>query len=164
MQLTKNFTLKEMTKSYTATRLGIENTPNEEEIKNLLYLCETVSQPCRNALGRINVNSAFRCKELNDAVGSSDRSFHKRGYGKDMEADSEDISNFDLLLYIYENLEFSELIAEYFDKDDQEAGWVHVAHEKGNTKKVLKLKDKEHHYKVVTIGYLKELFSSNSRS
>ena len=159
IRLTKNFTLKEMTKSPTAIRLGIDNTPNEEEIENLRYLCETISQPCRDELGRINVNSGYRGKKLNDAVGSSDRSFHRPGCAEDIEADDEDVSNFDLLLWIYENLEFTELIAEYFNKDDKEAGWVHVAHQKGNNKKVLKLKDKDHHYKVVTIEYLKELYA-----
>jgi len=159
MQLSKNFTLKEMCKSFMALRLDIDNTPDEQEIKNLIYLTQTISQPCRDKFGRINVNSGFRCKLLNDAVGSSDTSFHRIGCGEDIEADSKEVSNLELLIYIHENLPYTELIAEHFDKDDDEAGWVHVAKQKGNSRKVLKLKDKDHHYKVVTIDYIKKLYS-----
>jgi len=157
MQLSKNFTLKEMCKSSMALRLDIDNTPNEKEIQNLIYLTENISQPCRDRFGRINVNSGFRCKKLNDAVGSTDASFHKIGCAEDIEAEL--YSNLELLVYIHENLPYTELIAEHFDKEDGEAGWVHAAIQKDNPKKTLKLKDKDHHYKVVTIDYIKKLYS-----
>jgi len=161
MQLTANFSLAEMCKSYTAQRLGIKNTPNEKEIENLEYLCINISQPCRDHFGRIDTNSAFRCKELNEspAIGSSDKSFHPQGCGQDMEANNPKVSNFELLLWIHENLPYTELIAEYFDINDKKAGWVHVAKKKGDNRKMLKLKDKDHHYKRVTIEYIKELYS-----
>lgn len=158
MQLTTNFSVKGMCRSYTAQRLGIDNTPNEQQIKNLIYFCEQIAQPCRDKFGRIDVNSGFRCKALNDAIGSSDRSFHPQACAGDLEPHSKDVSNFELLLYIYENCEFTELIAEYFDKDDKEAGWVHAAIKKGDGRKMLKLKDEQHNYQVVTIEYLKELY------
>jgi len=157
MQLTKNFTSQEMSKSYTAQRFGIDNTPNAEQVENLQYLCDVICQPCRDEFGRINVNSAFRGAALNKIMGSSNRSFHPLGCAGDLEA--EEYSNIELLIYIYDNLPFTELIAEYFDKDDERAGWVHVAAKEGDDRKLLKLKDKQHNYQIVTIEYLKELYA-----
>ena len=158
MKLTKNFTLKELTKSYTAQRLGINNKPNTEQTRNLSYLAEKILQPCRDEFGRIDILSGFRCKLLNDAVGSSDTSFHRHGQASDIEAHDEDVSNFELLLWIHENLPYTELIAEHFGKEDGKAGWVHCAISRNTTHKLLKLKDKDHNYKVVTIEYLKDLY------
>lgn len=158
MKLSKNFTLNEYCKSDTATRLGIDNIPTEEHIKNMKYHCETTSQPARNHFGRIRTTSGYRSKELCIAIGSSERSNHAIGCADDSEVVDENVSNFEYLLWIYENCEFKELIAEYFDKDDNKAGWVHKSSQKGNNKRVLKLKDKNHNYSVVTIEYLKELY------
>ena len=159
MNLSNNFTLKEMCKSATATRLGINNTPTEQHIRNLKELCIHVLQPARNKLGRLGVNSGYRSPELCNAVGSNPRSNHAFGLAGDIEPLLDGVSNFDLLLWIYNNCEFKELIAEFFDKDDEDAGWVHVAYQAGNNKGILKLKDKDHNYTVVTIDYLKELYS-----
>ena len=61
MNLSANFTLKELTKSDTATRLGLDNTPDEETIENLKLLCEKVLQPVREHFGKsVTVNSAYR--------------------------------------------------------------------------------------------------------
>ena len=159
MKLSDNFTLKEMVKSATAVRLGIDNTPSEQNIQALKNLCTGVLQPARLALGRISVNSGYRSPELCTAVGSNPRSNHAFGFAGDVEADENGVSNFDLLLWVYENCEFKELIAEYFDSEEEDAGWVHAAYQDGNNKGVLKLKDKDHNYTVVTIDYLKELYS-----
>lgn len=158
MRLSKNFTLKELTKSSTAVRLGIDNTPNEQQIENLKDLCYNILQPVRNEFGRIAVNSGFRKPELCTAIGSSPRSNHAFAYAADIEPSIEGVSNFEVLLWIYENLEFKELIAEYFDKDDEDAGWVHVAYQDGNNLKQLKLKDKDHNYQIVSIDYMKKLY------
>ena len=48
MKLSKHFSLKEMTKSGTAARLGLDNTPNEEQIENLKALCENILEPLRD--------------------------------------------------------------------------------------------------------------------
>ena len=50
MELSKSFTLNELTKSQEATRLGIDNIPNEEEIQNLKILCEKILQPDRKSV------------------------------------------------------------------------------------------------------------------
>ena len=158
MKLSNNFTLKEMCKSATAVRLGIDNTPTEQNMQGLKNLCIGVLQPARLALGRISVNSGYRSPELCKAIGSNSRSNHAFGFAGDVEPEVDGVSNFDLLLWIYENCEFKELIAEYFDSGDEDAGWVHVAYQEGNNKGVIKVKDKEHNYRVVSIDYLKMLY------
>ena len=158
MKLTNDFTLNEMTRSSVASRLGIANVPTYDQIQNLKELCIEILQPARDHFGRININSGFRSPELCRAIGSNEHSNHAFGLAADIEADSQNVYNFDLLLWIYQNCEFKELIAEFFDKDDPRAGWVHVAYQRGNNKRQLKLKDKTHNYEHVEIEYLKKLY------
>lgn len=159
MQLSKNFSLSEFTKSSTAVRLEIENIPTKRHIENMKYLCEKITQPARDHFGSINISSGYRSKELCLAIGSSVTSFHAIGCADDSEVKAPEVSNFEYLLWIYENCDFTELIAEYFDEDDNKAGWVHSAIQKGReNERTLKLKDKDHNYEVVTIEYLKELY------
>lgn len=69
MNLSANFTLKELTKSDTATRLGLDNTPDEQALENLKTLCEMVLQPVREHFGKsVTVNSGYRSPESNAAV------------------------------------------------------------------------------------------------
>jgi hypothetical protein len=64
MNLSANFTLKELTKSDTATRLGLDNTPDDEALENLKTLCEKVLQPVRDHFGKsVTVNSGYRSPE-----------------------------------------------------------------------------------------------------
>ena len=84
MQLTPNFTLEELTASATAARLGIDNTPNAVEISNLRRLAYML-QELRNMFGvPIFINSGFRNKELNQAVGSSSSSQHLKACAADI--------------------------------------------------------------------------------
>ena len=77
MKLSANFTLAKMTKSETALRLGMENTPNEQQIASLQLLCEKVLQPVRDYYGMgVKVNSGFRHPDVNKAVGGSATSHH----------------------------------------------------------------------------------------
>ena len=71
MELTRNFTLSELTKSDTAIRKGINNNPNAEQIEKLKTLCEKILQPVRDHFGRVKVTSGFRSPELCQAIGSS---------------------------------------------------------------------------------------------
>ena len=74
MQLTKNFSLHEFTKSNTAARRGIDNNPTAEHIHNLVELCEHVLQPLRDAIGKsIRISSGYRSAELNEAIGGASR-------------------------------------------------------------------------------------------
>ena len=84
MQLTANFTLEEFTRSTAADRLGIDNTPNPQEIANIRRLCVEILQPARLALGPIQISSGFRSKALNKAVGGVSDSAHRLGFAADV--------------------------------------------------------------------------------
>jgi hypothetical protein len=83
--MTPHFTLDELTASETAERNGWDNTPNEQELANLQRLAEFL-EDVKEALGGkpIMVNSAFRNKQVNDAVGSKDSSQHRVGCAVDI--------------------------------------------------------------------------------
>jgi uncharacterized protein YcbK (DUF882 family) len=83
--LSANFTLEELTRSETADRNGWDNTPNEQEIANLKRLAALLQQ-VKTAVGGkpVMVNSGFRSKKVNDAVGSRDTSQHRLGCAADI--------------------------------------------------------------------------------
>jgi zinc D-Ala-D-Ala carboxypeptidase len=85
MNLTKNFTLAEMTFSQTATRNNIRNIPDDQDIKNLKLLCQKILQPLRDNLGKpIKVTSGYRSPILNKAIGGSTNSQHTLGQAADI--------------------------------------------------------------------------------
>ena len=90
MNLSKNFTLKEFTKSSTATRQGIDNTPQDEHLESAKALFENVVQAVREKFGVTRINSGYRGPELNKAVGGSSRSQHCKGQAVDIECDNAD--------------------------------------------------------------------------
>ena len=85
MNLTRNFTLSELTKSDTAIRKGINNNPNAEQIEKLKALCENILQPVRDHFGRVKITSGYRSPELCTAIGSSVNSQHARAEAADFE-------------------------------------------------------------------------------
>lgn len=130
MNLSKNFTLAELTNSHTAKKLGINNKPNEIEIQNLRYLCEKVLQPLRDHFGMpINITVGFRNKALNKAVKGSITSFHCKGCAVDIDNENTELTNKKIFDYIRLNLPYTELIWE--KGSSIEAGWIHVAIVKG---------------------------------
>ncbi len=136
MKLSKNFSLNELTKSQTAIRMGIDNTSNTEQLVNLVVLVQQVLQPCREQFGSISINSGLRVLELNQAIGSSDKSQHINGEAADFEAYL--ISNRRLAEWIEEKLDFDQLILEYPGPDPRD-GWVHCSYKRdgSNRKQVL---------------------------
>ena len=85
MNLTPHFTLDELTASESAERNGWDNTPNDVELENLKRLADTLEQVKAVLGGKpIMVNSAFRSKKVNDAVGSKDTSQHRLGCAADL--------------------------------------------------------------------------------
>lgn len=127
MQLSKNLSLREATKSITALRLGIDNTPEEYEIKNLERIAYGVFQPLRDHFDTpIAVTSGYRSKELNEAIGGSRYSQHITGEALDLDAHVYGgVSNAELFEFIATRLEFDQLIWEF--GDDEEPAWVHVS-------------------------------------
>ena len=128
MILSKNLTLAEVTKSITAKRLGINNTPDDWVTENLRQVAINVFQPLRNAFGTpIYVSSGYRSAELNTAIGGSSRSQHVEGRALDLDADVYGgCTNAQIFNWIKENLEFDQLIWEFGDDDNPD--WVHVSY------------------------------------
>jgi zinc D-Ala-D-Ala carboxypeptidase len=135
MNLSANFTLKELTRSDAATRLGLDNQPNDEALENLKLLCEKVLQPVRDHFGKsVTVNSGYRSPESNAAVGGSRTSDHCKGQACDLEIDG--IPNPELAQWIMDNLDYTQLILEFYTPGgDPNAGWVHVSYDPNNLKK-----------------------------
>lgn len=134
MNLSPNFTLTEMTKSETALRLGIKNEPNEEQLQNMMQLAQKVLQPVRDAFKKgVKVNSGLRVPELNKAVGGSPTSDHTKGQAADIEIPG--VSNYALAKWILENLEFTQVILEFYTRGVPDSGWVHVSYDPKNLKK-----------------------------
>jgi zinc D-Ala-D-Ala carboxypeptidase len=137
MNLTKNFTLEEMTKSETALRYDIDNTPNEQEISSMKLLAEKVLQPVRDHFGKgVKVNSGFRNQDVNQKVGGSRNSDHIRGQACDIEIPG--VPNAELAEWIKDNLEYNQLILEFYTPGVPDSGWVHVSYiPEDNKKQVL---------------------------
>jgi zinc D-Ala-D-Ala carboxypeptidase len=134
MNLTANFTLAEMVKSDTALRHDMDNTLGETEIENLKILCEQVLQPVRDHFKTgVKVNSGFRHPEVNAKVGGSKTSDHCKGQAADIEIPG--IPNADLAVWIMENLDYTQLILEFYTPGVPDSGWVHVSYDPTNLKK-----------------------------
>ena len=135
MKLTENFSLNELTKSQTAERKGINNTPSAEHQENLKSLCEMILQPIRDHFGQVvSVSSGYRSQELCVAIGSSTQSQHAKGQASDFEIFG--VSNKELADYIDQNLDYDQLILEYWKGEDEpNSGWVHCSYTNGNNRK-----------------------------
>ena len=138
MNLSKSFTLNELTKSQEATRLGIDNTPNEEQIQNLKILCENILQPIRDFYGMpVSISSGYRSIALCEAIGSSAKSQHTKGQAADFEIFG--VANKDVAEFIVKNIEYDQCILEFWNENDPNSGWVHCSYSaNGNRKQYLK--------------------------
>ena len=138
MELSKSFTLNELTKSQEATRLGIDNTPSEEHIKNLKILCEKILQPIRDFYGMpVSVSSGYRSAALCETVGSSSKSQHTKGQAADFEIFG--MANKDLADWIVQNLDYDQCILEFWNPEDPNSGWIHCSYnDEGNRKQYLR--------------------------
>lgn len=133
MQLSKNFSLREMTKSETADRFELDNTPPPEAVANLKVLCEKVLQPIRDHYAKtVRVNSGYRAPEVNARVGGSKTSDHCQGQAADIEI--EGVANYDLAKWIVDNLAFRQVILEFYTPGILDSGWVHVSFDARTTK------------------------------
>ena len=134
MKLTANFSLSELTKSQTAERKGIDNTPSPTHQENLKSLCEMVLQPIRDHFGQVvSVSSGYRSPELCAAIGSKSTSQHAKGEAADFEIFG--VSNKELADYINEHLDYDQLILEYWKESDPNSGWVHCSFAEGKNRK-----------------------------
>lgn len=133
MNLTKNFTLSEMTKSETALRHDMDNSPDQTAISNLQALAAHVLQPVRDHYGMgVKVNSGFRHPDVNAKVGGSKTSDHCKGMAADIEIPG--VPNAELAEWIRSNIPFTQVILEFYTQGVPDSGWVHVSYDPINLK------------------------------
>ena len=134
MKLSNNFGLNELIRSQTAERKGIDNTPSAEHQENLKSLCTNVLQPIRDHFGKVvTVSSGYRSPELCIAIGSKTTSQHAKGEAADFEIFG--VSNKVLADWIHNNINYDQLILEFWSPEDPNKGWIHCSYSKDNNRK-----------------------------
>jgi hypothetical protein len=136
MKISQHLSLSEVTRSETAKRRGISNTPTAEHLENFKLLAEKVFEPIRAHFGvPIHISSGYRSKELNAAIGGSQTSQHSKGEAIDIDMDgsASGVTNAQVFNFIKDNLEFDQLIWEF--GTDKNPDWVHVSYTKGKNRK-----------------------------
>ncbi len=148
MRLSKNFTLKEFTRSRTARLHGVPNRPDKEQVENIKSLVDNLLQPLRDRINcPITVTSGYRSKFLNRLVGGSYRSQHMEGKAADIYAGCLGLT--ELFRIIVEEFDYDQAIFEYGD-------WIHVSWNGENNRKqalVAVNLDGVRHYKVFNGDY-----------
>jgi len=145
-KLSPHFRLREFERSQIANRFDIDNTVKEKQIyNNLTLLCENVLEPIRRHYGvPFSPTSGYRCLELNRRLGSSDKSQHVKGQAADIELSI--VVNYELGIWIRDNLDYDTVLLEFYKKDIPSSGWVHVSYisKENNRKRALKFDGKEY--------------------
>ena len=125
--ISEHVSYKEGVYSTTATRRGIDNVPNDEQLANMELIAEKVFEPLRKYVGGpIKINSFFRCPKLNKAIGGARSSQHMKGQAMDIDDTFGVVANSDMYNYIKNNLDFDQIIWEFGDDDNP--NWVHVSY------------------------------------
>jgi len=127
MSISKHISYKEGVYSRTATRLGIKNNPNADQMENMITIAEEVFEPLRAYVGGpIKINSFFRSPELNKAIGGSTKSQHCHGQAIDLDDTFGRCTNAEMFEFIKNNLNFDQIIWEFGNDDNPD--WVHVSY------------------------------------
>ena len=125
--ISEHISKKEATFSATATRRGIDNTPNDEQLNNMELIANEVFEPLRVWVGGpIKVNSFFRSADLNEAIGGSKTSQHCKGQAIDIDDVYGCKTNAEMYAWVKENLDFDQMIWEF--GTDENPDWVHVSY------------------------------------
>ena len=125
--ISEHISYKEGVYSITATRRGIDNTPNDEQLTNMELVANEVFEPLRKWVdGPIKINSFFRCPDLNTAIGASSKSQHCKGQAIDIDDTLGKATNAEMFHWIKENMDFDQMIWEFGDDDNP--NWVHVSY------------------------------------
>jgi len=125
--ISKHISYKEATRSNTALRRGIDNTPNDEQLNNMELVANEVFEPLRDWVdGPIKINSFFRSPDLNKSIGGSSKSQHCKGQAIDIDDTFGKATNAEMYHYIKDNLDFDQMIWEF--GDDNNPNWVHVSY------------------------------------
>lgn len=126
MKLSENFSLSEFTKSQTASRKGIDNTPEDKHLDAAKALFENVAQPIRDHFGPTIITSGYRSPELNAEIGGSATSQHSKGEAVDLEVLG--VPTAEVAQWISDNLVYDQLILEFYVPEETNSGWVHVSY------------------------------------
>ncbi len=157
-----NFKMREVAKSRTAERLGIDNTPSDTVLERAEQVAIHIAQPVRDEFGSYSPNSWFRCEALEKVITRTsfkrwvirnkmqsrsewdswriyfNRKSHPRGESIDFEIPG--VSNSTVYNWCKLNLpEYDQLIAEFMKEDDPTAGWIHGSHAKGNRMQLIEI-------------------------
>jgi hypothetical protein len=138
-KISKHISYREGVYSTTATRLGLDNTPNSEQLANMELVAKEIFEPLRAWVnGPIKINSFFRSPKLNKAIGGSSKSQHCKGQAIDIDDTLKRSSNAAMYRFIKNNLDFDQMIWEFGDDDNPD--WVHVSYvsKKDNRNRCLK--------------------------
>ena len=127
--ISKHVSDKEGVYSATALRRGLDNTPNEEQLKCMREIAEKLFEPLREWVGGpIKINSFFRGEPVNTAIGGSKRSQHMKGQAMDLDDTFGYKTNSEMYHYIKDNLEFDQLILEFYRDNEPTSGWIHCSY------------------------------------
>ena len=125
--ISEHISYREGVYSHTATRRGMDNTPNNEQLDCMEKIAEEIFEPLRAYVGGpIKINSFFRCPELNKAIGGSSKSQHCKGQAMDIDDTFGRMTNAEMYHWIKENLDFDQMIWEFGNDDNPD--WVHVSY------------------------------------
>ena len=138
-KISKHVSYNEGIRSRTADRRGLDNTPNEEQLKCMKEVAENLFEPLREWVGGpIKINSFFRGEPVNTAIGGSKYSQHMKGQAIDIDDTFGHKTNAEMYHYIKDNLDFDQMIYEFGNEENPD--WVHVSYvsEDKNRNKILK--------------------------
>tara|TARA_A200000159_G_C7243899_1_gene305781 strand:+ start:186 stop:647 length:462 start_codon:yes stop_codon:yes gene_type:complete len=126
-RISEHISYKEGTRSVTALRLGIDNTPDQYQLTNMQVIAENIFEPLRKWVrGPIKINSFLRVSDLNKAIGGSKSSQHCQGRAIDIDDSYGHKTNAEMFQYIKKHLDFDQMIWEF--GDDNNPDWVHVSY------------------------------------
>ena len=126
-RISEHISYKEGTRSVTALRLGIDNTPDQYQLTNMQVIAENIFEPLRKWVrGPIKINSFLRVPDLNKAIGGSESSQHCQGRAIDIDDSYGHKTNAEMFQYIKKHLDFDQMIWEF--GDDNNPDWVHVSY------------------------------------
>jgi len=157
IKITPHFSLKEMLRSDTGTRLNIDNTPTPQHLKNLTLLCEKVLEPVRKKFGPVRITSGYRSLALNMAINpmtSTVNRVSKHSIGQAADFEVRGLSNFTLAEWCRDNLDYDQIILEFYTPGDQNSGWVHVSFVEGKNRKQLFTAVRENGRTVYKVGLI----------
>lgn len=137
--ISEHISEKEATKSITALRLGLDNTPDGDTLISMKTLAQMIFEPLREWVGGpIKINSFYRSSALNEAIGGSSRSQHCQGRAMDIDDIYGYKTNKEMFEWIKEHLDFDQMIWEFGNEDNPD--WIHISYhsQEKNRNRILK--------------------------